>query len=95
MFYERLKKENVCEFIQSIRKMNPDVDHVIILKNFRRHNAIKTQEHVYESRIIRVFLPQYSPESNLIEFIWKKHQEDHLTDFYLISQSYIHSILNL
>ena len=70
-FHEHSKKEDVCEFLQSIRKMNPDVDLVIILDNFRSHQAIKTREYAEENRIDLVFLPPYSPDLNPIEFIWK------------------------
>ena len=56
-FHEHSKKEDVCAFLQSIRKMNPDVDLVIILDNFRSHHAIKMREYAEENRIDLVFLP--------------------------------------
>ena len=70
-FHEHSKKEDVCAFLQSIRKMNPDVDLVIILDNFRSHHAIKIREYAEENRIDLVFLPLYSPDLNPIEYIWK------------------------
>lgn len=70
-FHDHSKKEDVCEFLQSIRNMNPDVDIVIILDNFRSHHAIITQEFAETNRIKLVFLPPYSPDLNPIEYIWK------------------------
>jgi putative transposase len=70
-FHEHSKKEDVCDFLQSIRKMNPDVDLVIILDNFRSHHADITREYAEQNRINLVFLPPYSPDLNPIEFIWK------------------------
>jgi len=58
------KKEDVCEFLQSIRKMNPDADLVIILDNIRSHHADKTREYAEQNRIDLVFLPPYSPDLN-------------------------------
>jgi transposase len=70
-FHEHSKKEDVCEFFQSIRKMNPDVDLVIILDIFLSHHADKTREYAEQNRIDLVFLPPYSSDMNQIEFIWK------------------------
>jgi putative transposase len=70
-FHEHSKKEDVCEFLQSIRKKNPDADIVIVLDNFRSHRANKTQEYTETNRMKLVFLPPYSPDLNPIEFIWK------------------------
>jgi len=85
-FHEHSKKEDVCEFLQSIRKMNPDVDLVIILDNFRSHHAIKTQEYAEENRIDLVFFTtvfsRFEPDWVHLE----KHQEDHLTDFHTRSR---------
>ena len=70
-FHEHSKKEDVREFLQTIRKMNPDADLVIILDNFRSHHADTTREYADLNRIDLVFLPPYSPDLNPIEFIWK------------------------
>ena len=85
-FHEHSKKEDVCEFLQSIRKMNPDVDLVIILDNFRSHHAIMTREYAEQNRINLVFLPPYSPDLNPIEYIWKSIKTDNLTDFHTRSR---------
>ena len=70
-FHEHSKKEDVCEFLQSIRRKNPGADLVIILDNFRSHHANKTKEFAEQNGITLVFLPPYSPDLNPIEFIWK------------------------
>jgi len=51
--------------------MNPEVDLVIILDNFRSHHATITREYADQNGINLVFLPPYSPDLNPIEFIWK------------------------
>jgi transposase len=51
--------------------VNPDVDLVIVLDNFRAHHANKTREYAELNRIDLVFFPPYSPDLNPIEFIWK------------------------
>jgi len=70
-FHEHSKKEDVCEFLKAIQKMNPDADLVIILDNFRSHHADMTREFAERNRIDLIFLPPYSPDLNPIEFIWK------------------------
>lgn len=70
-FHEHSKKEDVCEFLQAIRNMNPDADIVIILDNFRSHHANKTREFAEQNRMKLVYLPPYSPDLNPIEYIWK------------------------
>jgi hypothetical protein len=74
-FHEHSKKEEVCEFLQSIRNMNPDGDIVIIRDNFRSHHANRTREFAEANRIQLVFSPPYSPDLNPIEFIWKGLEE--------------------
>ncbi len=70
-FKENSKKEAVCEFLEKIRKKNPDKPIIVILDNFRSHWANKTRETASKLDIILVFLPPYSPDLNPIEFIWK------------------------
>lgn len=70
-FHEHSKKEDVCEFLQSIREVNPDGDLVIILDNFRSHHANLTRDFADQNQIHLVFLPPYSPDLNPIEYIWK------------------------
>jgi hypothetical protein len=70
-FKERSTKENVCDFLLSIRKSNPWRRIVIILDNFRSHRAKDTVNLSLENNIDLVYLPPYSPDLNPIEFIWK------------------------
>ena len=57
--------------MNSFNLLNPDVDLVIILDNFRSHHANLTREYAEHNRINLVFLPPYSPDLNPIEYIWK------------------------
>jgi putative transposase len=68
---EHSKKEDVCAFLDSIRKANPEGRIVLVLDNFRSHWANATREHALSLNIELVFLPPYSPDLNPIEFIWK------------------------
>jgi len=83
-----LKKEEFCEVLRSIRNMNPDVDLVIILDNFRSHHAVKTREYTEQIRIKLVFLPPYSPDLNPIEYIWKSVKR-------IISRTFIRDLNHL
>lgn len=70
-FKEHSKKEDVCDFLEQIRRGNPDKEIIVILDNFRSHHAKLTFEKAKELHEILVFLPPYSPDLNPIEFIWK------------------------
>lgn len=70
-FHDHSKKEDVCEFLQTIRKMNPGADIVIILDNFRSHHANITRQYAEMNNLKLVYLPPYSPDLNPIEYIWK------------------------
>ncbi|MDD1742341.1 MAG: IS630 family transposase [Methanotrichaceae archaeon] len=70
-FKEHSKKEDVCDFLRSIRSANPDYEIVIILDNFRSHRAKETILCAIECDVQLAFLPPYSPDLNPIEFIWK------------------------
>lgn len=70
-FKDHSKKEDVCEFLQSIRESNPDREIFLILDNFSSHHAALTKETALDLSIHLVFLPPYSPDLNPIEFIWK------------------------
>jgi transposase len=87
-FHEHSKKEDICEFLQSIRNMNPKKDIVIILDNFRSHHANITREFAENNRMHLVFLPPYSPDLNPIEFIWKSIRR-------IISRTFIQDIDHL
>ncbi len=70
-FKNRSRKEEVCEFLELIRKHNPEKEIILQLDNFPSHWANKTRERAEELDIILVFQPPYSPDLNPIEYIWK------------------------
>ena len=78
-FKDHSKKEDVCEFLQSIKENNPDRE--IILDNFSSHHAAKTKETASNLSIRLVFLPPYSPDLNPIESIWKSIKKVISRDF--------------
>jgi len=43
-FKDHSKKEDVCEFLQSIKENNPNREIILILDNFSSHHAAKTKE---------------------------------------------------
>jgi len=47
----------------------------------KTHHADITVEKAEQLRIILVFLPPYSPDLNLIEFIWKSVRKEILKEF--------------
>ena len=70
-FKETSKKEDVGEFLITIREKNPDKEIVIFCDNFNSHRAAYTRQIARDSSINLVFLPKYSPDLNPIEYIWK------------------------
>ena len=68
-FKKHSKKEDVCEFLESIRYKNPGKRIIIIMDNFKSHHAKMTIAKALDE--VLVFLPPYSPDLNPIEFIWK------------------------
>lgn len=84
-FHDHSKKEDVCNFLNFIRKNNPVKPIVIILDNFRSHHATVTQLCALQYNIKLIFLPPYSPDLNPIEFIWKSIKR-------VISRTFIRNI---
>ena len=70
-FKKNSKKEDVCEFLETIRDNNPGKRIIIILDNFKSHHAKMTIAKAKDLDEVLVFLPPYSPDLNPIEFIWK------------------------
>jgi putative transposase len=70
-FKEQSKKEDVGEFLVTIRKNNPSNEIVIFCDNFSSHRAEHTRKIAADNDINLVFLPKYSPDLNPIEYIWK------------------------
>ena len=70
-FKEHSKKEDVSEFLITIREKNPNKEIVIFCDNFNSHRADYTRQIAKDNSINLVFLPKYSPDLNPIEYIWK------------------------
>jgi len=87
-FKNHSRKEDVCEFLEAIRAMNPERRIVVILDNFRSHRAKKTEQCAAECGIELVYLPPYSPDLNPLEFIWKSIKR-------VISRTFIFNLVHL
>lgn len=70
-FRDESKAEDMCAFLDSVRRMNGGKHILMILDNGAIHHARKVTAHAEEIGITLVFLPPYSPQFNPIEFIWK------------------------
>ena len=68
---ESSRKEDMMDFLDSVRKANGDKAILMILDNCATHHARAVIEHAEGLDISLVFLPPYSPDLNPIEFIWK------------------------
>lgn len=65
------KKEDMCNFLESVRRWNGDRPIVMVIDNFAVHHSKAVAAKAAELKIHLVFLPPYSPDLNPIEFIWK------------------------
>ncbi len=64
--------DSICGFLAEIRAANRDADAVIaVLDNFKSHRSEAVREAAKALDIVLVYLPEYSPDLNPIEFIWK------------------------
>ena len=70
-FQDHSGKEKVVAFINEIRDQNQGKIIQIVLDNFRSHHSKLVLETAELLDIQLIFLPQYSPDLNPIEFIWK------------------------
>lgn len=87
-FPDQSRKEDVCAFLESIRRANPDRQIIIVLDNFASHRSKMVLRRSIELGIALVFLPPYSPDLNPIEYLWKSikrivsssmiYSEDHM-----------------
>jgi putative transposase len=84
-FKEHSTKEDVGEFLKTIREKNPLNKIAILCDNFTSHRAHYTIQCAKEHDIILIFLPKYSPDLNPIEFIWKSIKR-------VISRNFVHDI---
>ena len=65
------KKEDMCLFLESVRRWNDDRPIIMITDNFSVHHSSDVKKRAAELGIHLVFLPAYSPDLNPIEYIWK------------------------
>jgi transposase len=70
-FPDASKKEDMCLFLELVRRWNGDRPIVVITYNFAVHRSSAVSETAAELDIHLVFLPPYSPDLNPIEFVWK------------------------
>lgn len=65
------KKEDMCAFLDEVRKANGLRTVVMVLDNSVIHRCRAVAERAAERDVILVFLPPYCPQYNPIELIWK------------------------
>ena len=82
-FKEPSKKEDVGEFLITIRENNPGKKIVLLCDNFNSHRAEYTGQIAIDNHTDLIILPKYSPDLNPIEFIWKSIKK-------VISRYFIH-----
>jgi transposase len=71
-FLENSKAESISSFLEEVRKANEEYQAVVaVIDNFPSHKSEKVKEKARELGIYLVYLPQYSPDLNPIEHIWK------------------------
>lgn len=70
-FPQRSKTDDMCMFLESVRRWNDDRPIVMITDNCSIHHSKKVLATAKTLDIHLVFLPPYSPQFNPIEFIWK------------------------
>jgi len=68
---ENSKKEDMIDFLTSVRSSNGDKPILMILDNGPIHHAKAVTDHALSIGIHLLFLPPYSPHLNPIELIWK------------------------
>lgn len=65
------RSDDMCGFIDAVRRANGDRTILMILDNSSVHRSRKVAAHAAERDVILLFLPPYSPQFNPIELIWK------------------------
>lgn len=71
MLSDSCKSGDMIDFLEVIRKENPERHLCIVLDNARIHHAKAVKARAEELNIHFIYLPPYSPDSNPIEFGWK------------------------
>ena len=72
----------VCELLEKIRTVHPDISITFVLDNASYQRCRLTQEKASALKIELLFLPAYSPNLNLIERLWKLVKKECLLNRY-------------
>ena len=72
----------VCELLEKIRTVHPDISITLVLDNASYQRCRLTQEKASAANIELLFLPAYSPNLNLIERLWKLVKKECLLNRY-------------
>ena len=73
---EKVNAESICEFLQKLRKANPEKHHIhLIWDNARYHHSRQAKEVAKKLDIKLHYLPPYSPNLNPAERVWKLMHE--------------------
>ena len=66
-----INAHSVCQLMQKLRLLNPELPIVLILDNARYQKCTLVWTMANELKIELLYLPPYSPNLNLIERLWK------------------------
>lgn len=66
-----INAHSVCQLLQKLRQLTPDLPIVLILDNARYQKCSLVWSMACDLNIELLYLPPYSPNFNLIERLWK------------------------
>lgn len=66
-----INAHSVCQLMQKLRLLTPEVPIVLILDNARDQKCMLVWMRARDLKIELLYLPPYSPNLNLIERLWK------------------------
>ncbi len=90
-----IKAQSVCDWLDKLRELHPEVPLTIVLDKARYQHCKKVLAHTVQCRISLMFLPPYSPNLNLIERHWKFIKKDCLNGrYYSTHQEFQAAILD-
>ena len=75
---ENSTKETIIKCLESLRKKNPVGTIMLLIDNFSSHKATVVKEKAKELDIILCYLPEYSPQLQPIERIWKDIKKSYI-----------------
>jgi transposase len=83
MLSDSCKSDDMIDFLEVVRRQNPERPLCIVLDNARIHHAKIVRARAEELDIYFIYLPPYSPDLNPIEFGWKdlKRELSSILDF--------------